>query len=286
MSTNKLATPYKQGLLGPGPQTIGGAKTFTDPGVFSVNSSSTALRITQAGAGNALVVEDSTTPDSTPFVIDASGSVVVGHTSPIETFPTFSPKVQVHGTGPSGSSGVNSTHWDSNPARRPQVFLNKSLGTSVGSHVAVTSGAVLGDYVACGSDGTKFVSSTLIRSEADATFTTDSAPGRLLFSTTASGSTTLTERMRIDNQGRVGIGTTNPTAQLHLGAKLGVADSATVCLDEKDTTPANPSSGNQAKIYLKADKLILQYNDAGTVRYKYLDLTGTGVTWVHTTTAP
>jgi hypothetical protein len=45
-------------------------------------------------------------------------------------------------------------------------------------------------------------------------------------------------------------------------------------------------SGQELNIYVKGDKLIFQFNNAGTVRYKYLDLTGTGVTWVHTTTAP
>lgn len=52
------------------------------------------------------------------------------------------------------------------------------------------------------------------------------------------------------------------------------------------TTPSNPTAGNEMNIYLKNNKLVIQYNDAGTVRYKYLDLTGTGVTWTHTTTAP
>ncbi|MEW6210918.1 MAG: ubiquitin-activating E1 FCCH domain-containing protein [Acidobacteriota bacterium] len=57
-------------------------------------------------------------------------------------------------------------------------------------------------------------------------------------------------------------------------------------LFQKVTTPANPGSSNEGNIYIKSNKLIIQWNDAGTVRYKYLDLTGTGVTWVHTTTAP
>lgn len=50
-------------------------------------------------------------------------------------------------------------------------------------------------------------------------------------------------------------------------------------------TPATPFS-TLANCYQKNGKIIFQYNDGGTVRYKYLDLTGTGVTWVHTTTAP
>ena len=57
-------------------------------------------------------------------------------------------------------------------------------------------------------------------------------------------------------------------------------------LPEQASTPANPASGTECHVYMKADKFILQYNEGGTIRYKYLDLTGTGVTWVHTTTAP
>jgi hypothetical protein len=66
----------------------------------------------------------------------------------------------------------------------------------------------------------------------------------------------------------------------------GVADAATLLLQEKDTTPSSPTLGGEVKIYFKTDKIVFQYNDASTIRYKYLDLTGTGVTWVHTTSAP
>ena len=51
---------------------------------ISVNSSSDALRITQTGSGNALVVEDSTNPDVTPFVVGAAGSVGVGTNNPLQ----------------------------------------------------------------------------------------------------------------------------------------------------------------------------------------------------------
>lgn len=40
------------------------------------------------------------------------------------------------------------------------------------------------------------------------------------------------------------------------------------------------------ELYFKGSKLIAKYDDGGTVRYKYLELSGTGVTWVHTTTEP
>jgi len=47
------------------------------------NTSTDAVRITQTGAGNALVVEDSANPDSTPFVVTTLGRVGVGTPSPI-----------------------------------------------------------------------------------------------------------------------------------------------------------------------------------------------------------
>ena len=55
---------------------------------------------------------------------------------------------------------------------------------------------------------------------------------------------------------------------------------------ETTVTPTAPGFSNAFHLYMKSDKLIIQYLDGATVRYKYLDLTGTGVTWVHTTSAP
>lgn len=44
----------------------------------SNNSTDAAVTITQTGAGNALVVEDSANPDATPFVVNGDGRVGVG----------------------------------------------------------------------------------------------------------------------------------------------------------------------------------------------------------------
>ncbi len=57
-------------------------------------------------------------------------------------------------------------------------------------------------------------------------------------------------------------------------------------LDEVTSTPSNPTSSNQGRIYIRNNNLIIQWNDGGTIRYKYLALSGTGTTWTHTTTAP
>ena len=60
----------------------GGTITLTtNSAVIEGSSSGNLVRITQTGSGNALVVEDSANPDSTPFVVDSSGNVLVGSSS-------------------------------------------------------------------------------------------------------------------------------------------------------------------------------------------------------------
>lgn len=56
--------------------------------------------------------------------------------------------------------------------------------------------------------------------------------------------------------------------------------------NERSTTPTGGTAGDMCRVYMKADKFIIRYTEGGTTRYKYLDLTGSSVTWVHTTTAP
>jgi hypothetical protein len=62
-----------------------------------VSGSTTAdlLRITQTGTGNVLVVEDSTNPDLTPFVIQADGKIAIG------TYSTVA-NLEVRATGANG----------------------------------------------------------------------------------------------------------------------------------------------------------------------------------------
>ena len=54
----------------------------TGSGIIESNTSTAAFRVTQQGSGNAIAVEDSANPDSTPFVVTAAGRVGIGTTSP------------------------------------------------------------------------------------------------------------------------------------------------------------------------------------------------------------
>ena len=49
---------------------------------IDTTSSEAALRVTQNGSGDAIRVEDSSNPDSTPFIVKADGNVGVGTTDP------------------------------------------------------------------------------------------------------------------------------------------------------------------------------------------------------------
>jgi hypothetical protein len=63
-----------------------GTTTLNGNQIISVtDNSNAALRITQLGTGNALLVEDSSNPDSTPFVITNAGNVGIGTTA--SSFP-------------------------------------------------------------------------------------------------------------------------------------------------------------------------------------------------------
>jgi hypothetical protein len=72
MATNQLDFRVKNGLVVGGTASIGGSAVIS-----TTDNTNAALRITQLGTGNALVVEDSTNPDSTPFVIDSTGLTTI-----------------------------------------------------------------------------------------------------------------------------------------------------------------------------------------------------------------
>lgn len=82
-------------------------------GVLNVvsNSSDAAVRITQTGSGNAITVEDSANPDTTPFVVKADGKVGVGTNTPsvsidIQTIDAIRMPSGYDGDRPTGAAGL------------------------------------------------------------------------------------------------------------------------------------------------------------------------------------
>ena len=59
------------------------SNTFLNNQIVSCTSTLAGLRITQLGTGNAIEIEDSTSPDSSPFVVKGDGSVCIGTTTQV-----------------------------------------------------------------------------------------------------------------------------------------------------------------------------------------------------------
>ena len=172
----------------------------------TVNSSADALRITQTGAGNALLIEDSANPDSTPFVVSADGTVIIGNTT------TGATLYDVQSLTTDGASYLAQRYAAGTGGAF--IRMDKSRAATIGTNTIVNSGDNLGTLEYRGADGTGFIAAAQITAAVDGTPGTNDMPGRLMFSTTADGASTATERMRIDSSGNVGIGTASPSSRL------------------------------------------------------------------------
>ncbi len=183
-----------------------GTYPFTSGTVISANTSTNALRITQEGTGNALLVEDAANPDSSPFVIDASGAVINGYTSSVN-LPDIQGTQRLVRNQQLGASFLTSSFGIASYINAvnsgASITLAQSRNTSVGSHTVVNSGDTVGALQFAGSDGTDFIRAARISGEIDGTPGTGDMPGRLVFFTTADGASTPTERLRIDSAGTV-----------------------------------------------------------------------------------
>lgn len=183
------------------------AGTFTalaasSPSVISVDSASAALRVTQIGAGLALLVEDSANPDSTPFVVDANGIVIVGALTGISPAGD-TPMLQ--SIGDNSNAGVGLSRF-SNNGGAARFYFAKSRSGTIGTNTVVASGDALGDLRFTGADGTGYILAAQITAAVDGTPGTNDMPGRLVFSTTLDGAAAVTERMRIQNSGVITLG--------------------------------------------------------------------------------
>lgn len=176
---------------------VTGTSTLSGNAIISVtDNTNAALRITQLGTGNALLVEDSTNPDASPFVIDATGRTTMGATQAYNAtggYPVGFSQYAVNGESTFGRF--------SNDSSTVSIDITKSRGASVGTQAIVQSGDSFGRFNFAGSDGTNYIVGARIEAYVDGTPGTNDMPGRLVFSTTADGASSPTERMRINSSG-------------------------------------------------------------------------------------
>ena len=164
--------------------------------------------------------------------IDSSGRLLINHTA--DTAPdSYASKLQLCDTGDGGSS--ISIRRDENTNSPPVLLFTKSRSGSKGGNTLVNNGDTIGKLVFYAADGTDVnTKCAQILAEVDGSPGSNDMPGRLVFSTTADGANSPTERLRISSSGNVGIGTTSPGFKLHCvedGSFAGICASSNVTAD-------------------------------------------------------
>jgi hypothetical protein len=132
--------------------------------------------------------------------IDTSGRFLVGTSTAYAAVSGVTPSFQLQGTGENAYASI--ARWAANTANGGLIF-NKSRGASVGTRGVVAASDGLGEITFAGDDGTNFIAGARIEGIVDGTPGTNDMPGRLVFSTTADGASSPTERLRISQNGEV-----------------------------------------------------------------------------------
>ena len=133
--------------------------------------------------------------------INSSGQVLIGGTSSVNGWGQTN-RLQVHGST-WDTSGVTIAKLGGN-SNSPNLVFTASRGSSVGT--VVQNGDRLGYITFTGDDGTDVNSNAAkIYCEVDGSPGSNDLPGRLIFSTTADGADSASERLRISSDGGVAL---------------------------------------------------------------------------------
>ena len=211
--------------------------TVAAPGLAVAGDASTGI---YSPGQNQVAISTNGTQRAT---VDSSGRLLVGTASARANFfhrgtTGVSPNVQFETATGSYNGGLSIIN-NSTAGYAATLTLGTSHGSAIGSNTLGSINAQTGTISFSSSDGTNLVDCAQIRAEIDATPGTNDMPGRLVFSTTADGAASPTERLRIDSSGRLGIGTTNISAKLNVKETSGTG--ATYLADfSADLASQNP----------------------------------------------
>lgn len=209
-----------------------------------------------------------------------SGSVGIGTTSPTGLINGVS----------SSANAINFDMYSSTATVKSNVVMRKARGTPA-SPSRVSSGDQLGAFTFIGGY------------DASGTFTWPSGAQAGLFAkaeedyvgstnlgayftieTTGAGSGSRTEKMRVTGGGTVAIGTTAPstTEILDVNGNQRISGYQKII-----KVAAHPTiASGETAVYTKGNYYVVAYNDGGTMKYRYMDLTSTNATWTYNTVAP
>lgn len=250
VSTSTVAMQLGNGRTGNGDSFIDliGDTTYTDFGfrIFRTSGANGGTLLSHRGTGDLrLRAVDAGfvsvyTSDTERMRIDSSGNVNVGNATGIGYQSGNVPKVGVYAAG---AAVMGAARYTADTGSGIFAFA-KSRGATIGAVDVVSSGDNIGSIQFFGTDGTGYINAARIEAQVDGTPGTNDMPGRLTFFTTADGASSVSERMRIDNAGNLGV---NMSA--FSGAKV-------VAIGNGTAPTANPTGGG----YL--------YVEAGALKYR------------------
>ncbi|WP_374028666.1 tail fiber domain-containing protein [Bdellovibrio bacteriovorus] len=201
---------------------VPGCQTFTAAG-FYINGGNSFGGAATLGTNDANSLSLKTN-NSVAMTIDTTGKVGIGSTVPSDLL-TISQA--------DGSGGLTIFNNSSTASRSPGIMIKNYTGTFSGggdlifenargssvSATAVASGDNLGQILFQGlRSGSSYSTGAQIYAQASENWTSSTSGTNLIFGTISSGSTSVTERMRLDgNTGRFGIGASSPNNLLQVG---------------------------------------------------------------------
>jgi hypothetical protein len=243
--------------------------------IVHTGDTNTAIRFPQA---DTFTVE---TGGTEAYRVDSSRRILLGHTSSRAIgHASGDGKLQIEGTNLGTSELSIVRNSDNNGAAH--LFIGKSRGSSVGDSTVVQDDDSLGVIGFVGADGTDLQTrAAQITAVVDGTPGSNDMPGALLFSTTADGASSPTERFRIDSSGRLLISTTSSTSNIagygNGGIQLNSTTTAQACVN---IIHRNDSANTHAIVLAKARDgaanggRVQDDDDFGAISFQGFDGTG------------
>jgi hypothetical protein len=135
------------------------------------------------------------------------GKVLVGTSSARSNVNGDTPQFQLEGSSFS-TSAISQIASSNSTTTAPFYYLGRTRG-SIGGNSIVQNGDPVGYFAFAGSDGATLQPLAWISAHVDGAPGANDMPGRLVFSTTADGAISPTERMRLQANGKLLLGTTS-----------------------------------------------------------------------------
>lgn len=201
-------------------------------GITSITAQSDTINIYKSDGTLSGLQLNGVNFNTTSGISTFSNIVVSASTSSFpRTFETsFVPTLQLQGDSASTSSSAN-IRWSNNTGGA-NYTLGKSRGSFVGSSSTVQGSDTLGSLAFYGDVGSSyFLAAASIRAFVGVgTVNSTSLPGFLQFNTTSDGTSSPQERLRITENGNVGIGTINPQEKVVIYGAVAIGASNTIDL--------------------------------------------------------